>query len=219
MKPDYVWVTAGAGSVESVKENFELGVFTHVTMPLEIMRSAPNGTRIVLFSSDYVAHEDFPGDPTKRTSKPRSLYAMTKLWLEEGFDFLERPNSVVIRVGSLYGKHFYEKTFPGKLTQRYPEPDKIVLPTNVIVPTLTRWAAEVLLRHSEFMFYGPMKKVYHLAPRGQVNVLNFGRLILGEGYRFEAKGLDLNRPRLSQLGCSFGEAPDWLELWRSGWWV
>lgn len=220
VNPDYIWITAGGGSVEQANKDFAGVVHTHSVMPIEIMKAFPTNVKIILFSSDYVANEEYPNDPFKRTSKPRSLYALSKIWMEEAFEFLNRDNACVIRVGSLYGKHFYQRSFPGKLASRFPEPDKIVLPTNVIVPTLTAWVAEVLVKQIDYLCMSPTKKIYHCAPKGNVSVINFGRMILGEGYRFESRGVDQSRPEKSGLGCNFFEsAPQWDELWKSGWYL
>lgn len=220
LEPDYIWITAGGGSVESAQRDFGGTVATHTSMPLEIMRSFHDNVKIILFSSDYCANEEFPNDSFKRTTKPRSLYAMSKIWMEEGFEFLNRPNTCIIRVGSLYGKWYYQRSFPGKLVQRYPEPEKIVLPTNIVVPTLTAWVAEVVVKHVDFLMMSPTKKIYHCAPKGNISVLNFGRMILGAGYQFESRGIDPSRPEKSGLGCNFFEdAPNWEELWKSNWWV
>lgn len=219
LNPECIWYCVGAGSVEVAIRDFNAVVSAHALIPIDMMRRFSKETKFVLFSSDYAASEDDPTNPQKRTHRPRSLYALSKIWMEEGFEFLNKPNACVVRVGSLYGKHISSRTLPGRLHEKFPEPCSLMLPTNTVVPTLTAWVADVLVKNYERLFFGPHRKTYHLAPQGGVSVLNWGKRILGSEYHIDPKGIDETRPERSNLGCSFGEAPHWEELWNSGWWV
>ncbi len=213
LTPTYVWVTAGAGSVEAVKKDFVGAINTHLMFPVELVKDLPPGIKIGLFSSDYVADESDPSNPHKITPKPRSLYAYTKIWMEQAIKALGRPNVSVFRVSNLYGGHFPERTFPGKLKSRYPHPCEIVLPQNWVVPTWTKWVAEVLVDNLDKVFDDKTPLIHHAAPNGGCTVIQWGRRVVGEKYKLISKGFDNDRALFSKLSCSFARAPEWDELW------
>lgn len=217
MDPECVWVPAGAGSVSEAKHNFEDVVRTHVLMPLDLLRKLPPKVGVVLFSSDYAADESYPSDPTRSSPSPRSLYAMTKIWMEQGARLISRPNGKVIRVGSVYGRHFYDKTFPGKLHDRFPNPCTVELPSNMVVPTPSEWISQVLVRNYQKLM-SSQDVVHHVAPRGCISVHQWGKKILGEDYKIQVKGVDVERPTGSALGCTLEDPPHWEDLWNSPWW-
>lgn len=218
LAPECVWYCVGAGSVEFAETHFDETVKAHVLTPLSMIKALPNDTRFVLFSTDYVADEETPSRADLRTKKPRSLYALSKIWLEEAVEFAQKPNQLaIVRVGTLYGRHYPSKTFPGRVQEKFPQACEVMLPTNFVVPTLTSWIAEVLVKRYDALFIGPQKKVYHLAPSGGVSVLNWGKRILGADYKIHPRGLDTKRPEKSGLSCTFFDPPNWEELWSSAW--
>lgn len=212
---DYVWIAAGFGSVESTKKDFMGAVDTHVNMPIQIAKLLPELCRMICFSSDYAADEKNPWSPGGTDMNPKSLYAVTKVAMELALRALGRKHTFAVRIGSLYGKHFPSKTFPGRLLERYPNPTKLTLPMNRTTPTPTRWIAYVLSRNL-VKFVGDFR-VFHCAPQGMVSVKEWGRIILGDAYTIETHGFDQSRPLCSNLQCSFEDAPDWMELWRLHW--
>lgn len=214
--PDVVWCTVGAGSVAQAKQDFRPFLELHVNLPLLLMQALPDTAQIVLFSTDYVAHPASLASPTMRNRFPRSLYAMSKSWMED-LAVMRCPEPLtrrvrVIRVGSLYGHHRPEKTFPGRLLASYPKPDTLHLPQNLVTPTPTAWLAEFIVRHLDTVFEDT-SVVHHCAPLGNISVLNWGKRILGEEYKIFSKGFDPERPRESNLQCSFAFPPQWQELW------
>lgn len=217
LQPTHVWVTAGAGSIDFVKSHFDEAVKTHVTMPIEILQQLPPQVNICLFSTDYAADESDPSNPDKITKNPKSLYALTKIWMEEAVKLLNRPNTSVVRVGSLYGAHYPDKTLPGRLRSRFPEPCEVHLPQNWIGPTPTTWIAQVLMRNTHKMFINS-PTIHHCGPSSGCSVMSFGSKILGEGYTFKSRGFDAERPGYSTLNCSLEKAPTWEELWGTPWW-
>lgn len=212
---DFVWVAAGFGSVEHANRD-PLGAFdTHVVMPIEIAKILKPETRLICFSSDYAADETAPWSPGSTNKNPRSVYAVTKISMELALKSIHRKHTFAVRIGSLYGEHFIAKTFPGRLLERYPNPCHITLPMNRTTPTATKWIADVMTRH-----LGNLSgdfRVFHCAPVGMTPVWQWGKIILGEGYKVDSHGFDQNRPLCSNLQCSFEAAPDWLELWRLHW--
>ena len=218
LQPDYIWVTAGAGSVEAVKQDFGIAISTHVTMPIELLLKLPPSVKICLISSDYVASFDEPQNPYKQAHEVKSLYALTKKTMEDAVKLIKRPNTSVVRVGSLYGAHYPLKTFPGKLKQRYPVPCELSLPSNYITPTPTSWIAQVLLRNTDKLFLSTHSTFHHCGPSNGCMVVNWGQKILGKDYTVNSKGFDETRPSSTQLGCTLEKAPTWDELWSSAWW-
>lgn len=216
MKPDYVWVTAGAGSVEVAKKNYKAVLETHVMLPKMLMEELEPSVKICLFSSDYAAHENEPSNPLLMSSQPRSFYALSKIHMEQVVALGNRPRTAIVRIGSVYGPHFYNKTLPGKLHQRYPSPCTLTLPMNRVTPTPSFWIAEMLLKNRDKLV-GDKPVTHHLAPMGGTSINGWGQRILGEDYKVNSSGFDIERPLCSNLGCSIGPAPDWTELWSSNW--
>jgi len=218
LQPDYIWVTAGAGSVEAVKQNFTQSLETHASMPIELLLKLPPSVKICLFSTDYVASFEEPHNPYKQSSEVKSLYALSKKTMEDAVKIIKRPNTSVVRVGSLYGSHYPLKTFPGKLKQRYPVPCELSLPSNYISPTPTNWIAQVLLRNTDKLFFPTHSTFHHCGPTNGCMVVNWGQKALGKDYTVHSKGFDETRPSSSQLGCTLEKPPTWEELWTSAWW-
>lgn len=205
-RPDVVWCTVGAGSVAQAKENFWPFIQSHVELPLKLISHLPKSTRIVLFSTDYVADEKNPKEHAC-TGKPRSLYAFSKLWMEQMVVALDPVNVRIVRVGSLYGSFKPQACFPGKVLANRPT----ALPTNFVTPTGTFWLSEFLLNNLDALF---LRKyiVQHVAPKGNIRMCDWGREILGS--EIEEKDLDIERPAISELGCSINvDVPHWRSVW------
>lgn len=217
-KPDFIWVAAGAGSIEAAKANFQLTLETHVLLPEGLMKEMRPECKLIFFSSDYAADEENPSDPTKCNKNPKSLYSLSKVILEHTVRIVNRPNTCVVRVGSIYGSWFYEKTFPGKLNARYPSPCQIELSMNRVTPTPSKWVADMLVKNLDKIFDPTKPTLHHIAPSGSISVQMWGQRILGEGYKVTSRGFDQDRPLCSNLGCSLDpQPPDWTDLWSSDW--
>jgi dTDP-4-dehydrorhamnose reductase len=212
---DYVWVTAGHGSVDAAANDPEGCFDTHMHMPLKLAMTLPQDTRLICFSSDYAASESQPWSPGMTNVAPRSLYATSKIAMELGLKSLGRKNTFCVRVGSLYGSHYPERCFPGRILQRFPKPCKVMMPMNRTSPTPTPWIANVLSRHL-YMFQGDFR-VFHCGPKGMVSVVTWAKIVLGDQYEIESKGFDQTRPLVANLQCSFENPPEWEELWRLHW--
>lgn len=213
-EPTHIWITAGFGSVEACEKDLVGAVETHVNLPLEIARDAPETVRVGIFSTDYAASESHPGNPNHRVQRPRSFYALTKMWMEDATALLSRGNMSVFRVCSLYGEFYPEKTFPGKIAIYRPD----ALPTNIVVPTPTWWIAQTLVHYLDghnTLFSPTAKYIHHVAPQGPgIRISDWGRLVLGRAGIVRDLPADKKRPLSSNLGCSLpGQAPTWQELW------
>lgn len=215
-KYDCVWIAAGRGSVHDSKDawglqrQLETLTFLPVSMALEL----PKSSKLVVFSSDYAADEADMMALGRSNPRPKSLYACTKVWMEQGLTFLKRPGTSIVRVGSLYGHHYPERTFPGKLKKNFPKPCDVFLPQNMVTPTPTWWIAQMLVDNFARIFSDQGTTTHHLAPVGNCTIVQWGRLILGEGYNVMTKGFDQERPSFSKLGCSIAKPNvTWLELW------
>lgn len=215
LQPDYLWITAGFGSVEQCKLNPGRAFQTHLSLPLELMADAPETTKIGLFSSDYVAEDGHMDDANKITTKPRSIYALSKMTMELAVKILPRPYVSVFRVCSLYGNHYPLRTFPGKLIKRYKDPCEVFLPQNFITPTATSWIAETIISSLPLLFSPAIPLFHNCASSGGTTVMNFGRKILGDKYEYNSRGMDWNRPAYSNIGCSFMQAPTWEQMWEA----
>lgn len=213
LAPTHVWVTAGYGSVFECAANFTGALATHTAMPIELARNLPEKIKVGLFSTDYVADPYFPDQEQAFDPEPKTFYALSKLWMEHAAQMLERPNLSVFRICSLYGQHYPEKTFPGKLLARYSRPGSFSLPENEVCPTPTWWIAQTLVSELDVAFIDE-PKIYHLAPSGSTTTLEWGRRIMGPEYEISSSGLDPLRPFKSGLRSSFEIAPiNWLHLW------
>lgn len=215
MNPKVIWITAGAGSVDqcATMVGFESALSTHVYLPVSMALAFPEA-KIVAFSSDYAADESDMHATGRSNPRPKSLYAASKVWMEQGFTFLSRPNTCVVRVCNLYGDTFPERCLPAKLKKRYPTPQEVPLPQNLICPTPTWWVAKMLIKNANKLFSEQGFLIHHLAPIGNCTVIQWARKILGAGYTFVPTGFDKQRPSFSHLGCSLAMPEStWEMLW------
>lgn len=215
LQPDYVWVTAGFGSVEQCKNDPEGAFRTHLELPIGLMKEMPENVQIGLFSTDYVADDGEMDNANKLTNKPRSIYALTKMAMELAVKIMARPRVSVFRVCSVYGSHFPMRTFPGKLLDKYKNPCEVFLPQNFITPTSSAWIADSIISSLPLLFSPAVSLFHNCAASGGTTVMNFGRKVLGDKYEFNSKGMDWNRPPYSNIGCSFMRAPDWEKMWEA----
>lgn len=207
-QPDYVWVTAGAGSVEQCKSNPTHAIATHITMPVELAMKLPSNIKVGVFSTDYACDELEPGNPNKYTARPKSFYACTKISMEIMLRQMNRPNVTIFRVSNLYGAHCPDKTFPGKLLKKYPSPCVVELPQNWVVPTPTWWIAENIVKYLGKAFSERDTLSHHLAPESGMTVTQWGRKVLGDAHEIKSKGFDDTRISFSKLGCTLFQCTD-----------
>lgn len=214
-EPDYVWCCIGGGSVNEAKSDFARVLQAHLNIPLEFAMFLPEKTRLVAFSTDYVADEEDPSNPQKRTAQCKSLYARTKLLMEETLSQLPNSGQIrIVRVGSLYGRNFPKKSFPGRLMGRFIENGAgIKLPMNRVTPTSTEWIADTLHRHLDGLFEAP-GVVHHLAPRGNWTVADWGRRVLPPTARVDDGDIDAERPQVSDLGCDWTHVDTLEDIYR-----
>lgn len=192
-----VWCCAGAGGPGDGVENMLGHIEANVLLPSELIRRAYHGTRLVFFSSHYLNFDEHG---------TYSFYAKTKSILEGMVT--ARPNAVVYRVGSLYGRRFPTKCFPHKLLQKK---EATKLPLNVVTPTPTDWLAERLVQLEERKLQG----IYRVGPNGYTSVYHWGLMITCLAV---AGDIDKNYPS----DCAMETVPDqpfWTDLWntRAGW--
>lgn len=224
--PDVVWYCVGGGSVEEAKQGHPLSENSwrfNLNVPTLLNELVKPNVKLIVFSSDYVADEKQPKSTFVR-GKIRSVYARLKSLMEQKIIYSGRPGTSIIRVGSLYGRHKPEKTFPGKVLNRFAEgSDVLKFPVNMVVPTPTEWLANTLVARMEELFYNSKHcpAIEHCAPSGGVSVKDWAKFVL-RGYRGDdafSKATDFydeERPLFSGLGCSFveGLTPHWYDLFQ-----
>lgn len=224
-KPSVLWLAVGGGSVPEAKigtETHPRARYLNEILPSTLNIDVPPSCKVVYFSTDYVADEENPSDPTKHTSVIRSEYAKQKLAMEHWLLSQNKPNRAIVRVTSLYGIHKPEKTFPGKILKNFADKKgRLLFPQNKVTPTPTRWLASVLVNNFSKLFDEGKTSIHHCAPKGNISVKNWAKMVL-EGIR-ETKEfvcsydsiahVDLERPYSSNLGCSFADVHHFLELW------
>lgn len=217
---EVVWYCVGGGSVAEAKYDPENSWRFNLNIPMFINEFLPVNRKLILFSTDYVADENKPHSTFTR-GKLRSNYAQQKAMMEEQIVASTYPGRSVIRVGSLYGHHKPLKTFPGKILKNFGfNEDRISLPSNIVVPTPTRWIAAMLVRHFEELFHNSKfcPAIEHLAPSGGVTVKDWAKIVL-RGLRPQDAFLngkdyfDEERPLFSSLGCSFLKEDEKLAHW------
>jgi dTDP-4-dehydrorhamnose reductase len=206
-RPDHVWVTAGAGSIEDAKKDFTPYVDLHIRLVMELAQAQPASPFVLhTFSTNYVVNPE------------ASLYAFSKHCMENLLSILNRTHPTnVYRVESLYGFHKPLRCFPYKLIKNNPLPGEITLPSNQVTPTPTAWVAKMLL--SNLKVLSESSGVYNLTPLGSLSVMEWGKMILGSSYCIGTKGWNKSRPAVSKLGCDIpgAEDEDWRDLWEQYW--
>lgn len=207
---DYIWCCAGAGSVEAAKSDIAKTLDTHVTLPADMMQGMDPKTKLIFFSSTYCASEEKPENPQFQVDTPRSLYAYSKCFMERLILAHKQPNVACVRIGTLYGNHRPEKTFPGKM-KALPKGQHI-MPRNVVSPTPTWWLAEYLIRNLDHLFGG--YPIHHVSPQGFVPTHTWAKMILGEQYTILDGDFDRERPPAAVIDCTLAERPpSWVDLW------
>lgn len=219
---DYIWYTVGQGSVLQAKENIEDAKTIYGRACRQILLTAPASSKLIFFSTDYVADEDEPGNPKKITESYLSDYAYVRAKSEEVMLSIDRVNSTIIRLGSLFGTHKPLNTFPGRLLKNFgTDVDvRVRLPQNLVTPTPTLWLASVLVTHIDLAFSPTGMTRHHCAPIGNVSCLDWGKFVLAGIREPSAFSSDIfydeERPKISSLGASFlPENWHWNELWKT----
>ncbi len=218
---DYIWYAVGQGSVMQAKENIEDAKTIYGRACRTIILAAKMTTKLVFFSTDYVANEDEPGNHKLITTSYVSDYEFVRAQSEIMMLGIDRPLSTIIRLGSLYGTHKPLNTFPGRLLKNFgTDVDiRVRLPQNLVTPTPSLWLASVLVTHIDLAFDETGMTRHHCAPTGNISCLDWGKFVL-EGIRepsaFSADVFyDEERPKISALGASFlPENFHWHELWK-----
>lgn len=211
--PDYVWCCVGAGSVEECRNNYERALLLHVALPAKLLRNCAPKTKVILFSTDYVADENESWNPKSYSVRFKSEYALSKFTMENQFYWENRKNSACIRIGNLYSvRYFPEKCFPMKAIINAQGKNVLYFPENEVTPTPVEWLAEYLVENlNELTAFGPV--VHHVAPDHSVSILNWAKHFIPEKIQILSSGLDPYRPARCALGCSLGKVPTWQDLW------
>jgi dTDP-4-dehydrorhamnose reductase len=218
---DTVWYCVGYGSVQEAKDQPLRSRVIHVSTPLLLARALPEHIRLVFFSSDYAADEVNPSRVDLQAAPPRSKYAQIKIDLETEIARLDRPNTAVIRVGSLYGAHKPAGTFPGKILKNCLGSRHVLrLPSNYVTPTPTPWLARVLIANERRLFSPDGARRHHCAPEGNVSIIDWAKIILSglvSPKRFHRQRFfDQERPAFSHLKTSFIDLDwHWYRLWQA----
>lgn len=220
---DCIFYCVGYGSVAETELQPAESRAIHVTIPALISEERLAGSRFCYFSSDYAADERRPDSPLYVAQPPRSDYAALKIEAEQLIMKAGR-RTTVMRVGSLYGTHKPERTFPGKIFRVFGfGNDLIRLPQNLVTPTPTLWLAAMIVESLDWMFDDRGAAIHHCAPRGNVSVRDWAILTL-DGMRHHTHFLkdewyDDKRPHMSNLGCTFAANNwHWHEVWKAYFW-
>ena len=205
--PTHVWCTVGAGSVDQAKQNYIPFIDLHIKLPMELIQNLKEDVVLHFFSTEYCS------------TKPQSLYALSKTCMEESVRMTGRPNTYIYRIGSLYGTHKPKTCFPYKLKANAGDKSllaDISLPSNCVSPTPVDWLAETLLEMLEKYKHKTLNPI-RVHPNGCCTVKEWGELILGR--EVIAGDKDPLRP-LECVHMNQGSGiPTWLELWdeRKNW--
>lgn len=88
---DFVWCTVGAGSIEEGKKFWGYQLLVHVDLPRFVVDTAPNSSKCIFFSSDYVN----PG------GIPYGKYGLGKQLMEASLFHSQKNNFRIVRVSNL----------------------------------------------------------------------------------------------------------------------
>jgi len=219
---DVIWYCVGQGSVQQAKDDPESARLIYGNAPKLVAASARVDAKVIIFSTDYVADENDPGNPNAVTQEFLSEYASIRAKAEQYILHANRPNTAIVRVGSLYGTHKPDKTFPGRILASFGQESdtRIRLPRNLVTPTPTLWLASVLVSNLERMFNAEETVIHHCSPLGNVSVWDWATFVL-KGIREPSafshdEFFDEERPKISALGSTFLETNwNWFELWQT----
>lgn len=216
LKGDVFWYCLGGYTAGDQGEEMANAITRVPVMLRELLLPQQ---RLVLFSTDYAADEEFPNQPKLRARPARSSYASEKAELERQILSADFPNTLIVRVTSLYGEHHPERTLPGKIIRNYWSltDDRIALPWNRVTPTPSRWVAQMMAKHAMALFSKEGAEIHHCAPNLNAPIQTVGKYVLPErelGWSIQ-EFFDDRRPRVSALGCSFVDSvDDWLTIWK-----
>lgn len=207
-KPDYVWITAGAGSVESCNLDPSKAIKTHVNLVLDVLTNTK--AKVICFSTNYAVNEQHPTDIGRKVAHPTSFYVDTKIMMESVVRRFGVGRAWVVRVANLYGSHYPEKCFYKKIEGK----KDLTLPVNEMVPTSTKILAKKLVDNLNAITR-TFNPIVHAVPEGSTNAAEYARLILGPSANVNEAYEDLTRGKHAQIGCShFPWESTWLDDWR-----
>lgn len=201
-----VWLAQGGMSVGDCKRDYDKAYQTFVHMPSLWLMNAPPQVKLVFFSSDYAYEPNL------------SKYAELKATMDIMVADTNRGNTALIQVCSLYGEHYPERSFPGRIINACINQKEISLPMNKTTPTPTDFVAENLVRQFPKLFDDQQTLKLNMAPKGSISSYGWGQLILQDFRKVVPKDYDEERPKISHLDNS--ECPyTWHHLWnqRSHW--
>lgn len=201
---DRVWCTVGAGGVSECESNFSNALLLHVRLPHFLMVNLHADTHLVLFSTEYLC--DFSMD------RPLVNYTISKRMMEHLAIRIDRPKTRIVRVGSLYGLHKPEKTFPFKFLNK--AGSALEVSVNECYPTPTSWLAKVLSNLDLGKF--DRNRPIHAFPVGPTRSYDWAEMILenaGFKHRSIRPAVNYSHPlRLVKL-TDLPSPPGWSELW------
>jgi hypothetical protein len=153
---DVLWCCVGCGGPTDDVEKYGDQAEAHIAVPVRMAKELKPYQKLVVFSTHYLNDDQFG---------QRSFYAKTKFQMEQML--LGHPSVSVVRVGSLYGKHFPLKTLPGKVLKASSLGKKVFRSVpNLISPTPTEWLAEYLLKIKVWELHG----LSDIGPQDPMNV-------------------------------------------------
>ena len=204
---DVVWCTVGAGSIEGAKADYSSYCDLHIKLPMRLAQSRFYiNSLLYFFSTDYL----------RRTNgfANHSLYELSKLHMEQTLIKLNRPNTVITRVGHLYGPHKPMRTFPGKVLLSAVERQTVQVVENPALPTPTGYIAKVLLNKKS---WDEKRTTLHsISPKASVSFVDWARKFMPSKTTLVNMGLDATRPITLPASHTLAMVnlwPDWETLW------
>lgn len=207
IEADVVWCTVGAGSVEGAEKDFSSYCDLHIKLPMRLAQSSfYRNSLLYFFSTDYL----------RRTNgfQNHTLYELSKLHMEQALLKLNRPNTVITRVGHLYGHHKPMKTFPGKVLLSAVERQSVQVVENPALPTPTGYIAKVLLAKKA---WDESRTTCHsISPKKSVSFVDWARKFMPSKTTLINMGLDAKRPMVLPAAHTLTVVnlwPEWETLW------
>ncbi|MDE6198076.1 MAG: dTDP-4-dehydrorhamnose reductase [Muribaculaceae bacterium] len=206
VRPDIVVNCAAYTAVDRAESDADAATAVNATAPGILARTAPEGTRIIHISTDYVfdgaADRPYTEDDAPA---PLSVYGRTKLLGERAL-LSERPDSMVIRTGWLYSAH--NRNFLTTMLDLARQGRALaVVDDQTGVPTAAPGLARAI---AGICRAGIIAGTYHYSAAGQATWYGFAREIFSLAglspqltpTTTEAYGAPAPRPRYSVLDTS-----------------
>lgn len=193
-----IWNCIGGGSVEWADKHKAEAHHSLYEIPTYLADNLADKIRLVHFSSDYALEPEL------------SYYAYLKAHAEQAMVDTDKPNTIIMRVTSLYGEHFPDRSLPIKLMVNAKKQGRLTLPTNEICPTPTDWLAWLT---PEFVDQGidDSTQIVEVKPEGSCEVYEFGKKVIGPSL-VKRGSLDLKRPPEMNLH-EIPTTTSWEDLW------